>query len=192
MHASLQPLRAFSMHTLARFGFILCLLALPASAGHTAEPAPTDVTLTKRTDNGAYGTSAYSFRLASQDYAVHRNYVDLVFNGCGQLHVNPVNGMSSRIVDLGAIPLDPPAATPPTDAAWHQRSITPQAGHVYYQEIKDERQSFAVEFLVTAASADTVKLRWESVDPSHKVLPLPSGKGAAGTMGQCGGMHSEK
>lgn len=180
------------MHRIIRVGFALGLLALPALAGRSAEPTPTGVTLTRRADNGAYGTSAYSFRLASQDEAVHHNYVDLVFNGCGQLHVNPVTGMSSRIVDLGAVSFDSPVATPGADAAWHQRSITPQAGHVYYQEIKDERQSFAVEFLVTNATADTVKLRWEPVDPAHQVLPLPPGQGAAGTMGQCGGAHAEK
>ncbi len=180
------------MNTFTRMGVALCIVVLPAFVGHTAEPIPTEVTLTKRADNGAYGTSAYSFRLASQNYAVHHNYVDLVFNGCGQLHINPVNGMSSRIVDLGAIPFGPSVVTPPADAAWHQESITPQAGHVYYQEIKDQRQSFAVEFLITNATADTVKLRWEPADPAHQVLPLAPGKGAGGTMGQCGGSHAER
>ena len=150
--------------------------------------------LTKRANNGAYDTSAYSFRLASQDYAVHHNYVDLVFNGCGQLHINPVTGMNSRIADLGAISFPPtaPIAPPDGDAAWRQRSITPQVGHVYLQDIKDERQSFAVEFVVTDVSAGTVKLRWQAVDPTHRVLPLAPGKGAAGTAGQCGGPHPEK
>ena len=180
------------MNPLLRLGLVFGVLVLPASVGRTAGPTPTEVTLSKRADNGAYGTSAYSFRLASQDYAVHRNYVDLVFNGCGQLHVNPVTGMGSRIVDLGAISFGPAVATPPADSPWHQRSITPQAGHVYYQEIRDGRQSFAVEFLVTEATADTVKLRWEPADASYQVLPLPPGKGAAGTMGQCGGSHPEK
>ena len=180
------------MNTLTRIGFFVCVLALPAFTGRTAESTPTEVTLTKRTDNGAYGTSAYSFRLASQSYAVHHNYVDLVFNACGQLHINPVNGMSSRIVDLGAIPFGPSVVAPPAGAAWHRESITPQAGHVYLQEIKDERQSFAVEFLVTDATADTVKLRWEPTDPAHHVLPLPPGKGAGGSMGQCGGSHAEE
>ena len=180
------------MNTLARIGFTFCILALPVLSLPAAEPTPTEVVLTKRADNGAYGTSAYSFRLASQNYLVHRNYVDLVFSGCGQLHINPVNGMSSRIVDLGATPFGAPVATPPANAAWHQESITPQTGHVYYQEIKDKRQSFAVEFVVTDSHADVVKLRWEPVDPAHQVLPLPSGQGAAGTMGQCGGTHPEE
>ena len=180
------------MSTPNRLGFALCILAWSASAGHAAGPTSIEVSLTRRVNNGAYSTSAYSFRLVSQDYTVHRNYVDLVFNGCGQFHINPVNGMSSRIVDLGAVPFGPSVAAPPADAAWHHRSITPQAGHVYYQEIKDERQSFAVEFLVTEVAADTVKLRWELVDPAHQVLPLPPGLGAAGTMGQCGGPHAEK
>ncbi len=180
------------MSTFARLTLALCVLMLPVSAGRTAEPTPTEVTLTKRADNKAYGASAYSFRLASQDYAVHRNYVDLVFSGCGQLHINPVVGMNSRIVDLGAVPFGKSPSAPPADAAWHQESITPQAGHVYYQEVKDERQNFVVRFLVTDVSAGTVKLRWELVDSAHEVLPLPLGKGAAGTMGQCGGTHAEE
>ena len=71
------------MRATVRAALVLCILALPASVGRTAEPAPVEVTLTKRASNGSYGTAAYSFRLASQDYAVHRNYVDLVFSGCG-------------------------------------------------------------------------------------------------------------
>ena len=116
----------------------------------------------------------------------------MVFNGCGQLHINPVNGMDSRVTDLGAVPFVLPAPTPPANATWLQSSVTPQAGHVYLQEIKDERQDFMVEFLVTEANADTVKLRWQPVDSAHQVLPLAPGKGAAGTMGQCGGPHREK
>ena len=95
--------------------------------------------------------------------------------------------MSRQIVDLGAVPFGPAPAVPPADAAWHERSITPQAGHVYYQEIKDERQSFAVEFVVTEVSTYTIKLRWEPVDPAHQILPLPPGKGAAGTMASAAG-----
>lgn len=182
------------MHTHARVGFTLCALIVSLSLARASDPAPTEVTLTKRANNGAYGTSAYSFRLASQDYAAHRNYVDLVFNGCGQLHINPVTGMGSRIADLSKIPFasTAPTAPPDGDSAWRQRSITPQAGHVYLQDIKDERQSFTVEFIVTEVSANTVKLRWQAVDPTHQLLPLAPDKGAAGTAGQCGGPHPEK
>lgn len=169
-----------------------CFFALSPLVLHAADPAGTEVTLTKRADNGAYGSSAYSFRLSSQDFAVHRNYVDLVFNGCGLLHINPVNGMTSRVVDLGAVPFAPAPATPPADAAWHRNSITPQVNHVYFQDIKDQRQNFAVEYVVTEVGPDTIKLRWLPVDPDHKVLPLAPGKGAAGTMGQCGGSHPEE
>ena len=168
------------------------LLAFSPLAVHAADPAGTEVTLTKRVDNGTYGSSAYSFRLDSQNYAVHRNYVDLVFNGCGQLHINPVDGMASRVVDLGVVPFTPAAATPPPSAAWHHESITPQVNHVYFQDIKDERQHFAVEYVVTEVTPNTVKLRWLPLDSTHKVLPLAPGKGAAGTMGQCGGSHPEE
>ena len=176
----------------SRHAFLtLCAITLFVGAMRAADPAPpTEVTLTKRSNNGPYGTSAYSFRLATQEQAVHRNYVDLVFNGCGQLHINPVNGMQSRITDLGPAALES-VIQPPT-VTWHDESIMPQAGHVYLQEIKDERQSFAVRFLVTEANASTLKLRWQPVDPTHRVLPLAAGKGAAGTMGQCGGSHPER
>ena len=180
------------MRFLSFLGFASCALTLAALPVQAADPVPVEVTLTKRADNGAYGTSAYSFRLASQDFAVHHNYVDLVFNGCGQLHVNPVTGMSSRVTDLGAVAFPASAPVAPANATWRQRSVIPQTGHVYLQEIKDERQSFSVEFLVTEATADTVKLRWQPVDPAHQVLPLAPGKGAAGTAGQCGGRHAEQ
>ena len=179
------------MNVSHRAFLLFCAISLFVGIVRAADPAPsTEVTLTKRGNNGPYGTSAYSFRLASQDQVVHRNYVDLVFNGCGQLHINPVNGMQSRITDLGTASLDSGAVPLPT-AAWRSRSILPQAGHVYFQEIKDERQSFAVRFLVTEMDGDTLKLRWQPVDPTHRVLPLAAGKGAAGTMGQCGGPHPE-
>ena len=170
---------------------LLCAISLFVGTVRAAEPAPpTEVTLTKRSSNGPYGTSAYSFRLASQDQTVHHNYVDLVFNGCGQLHINPVGGMKSRITDLGTGSLEA-GGEPSATAKWYNRSIVPQAGHVYHQEIKDERQSFAVRFVVTEADADKLKLRWQPVDAAHQVLPLAAGKGAAGTMGQCGGPHPE-
>ena len=171
------------MHITTKLCLALCTFAHVALSAYAADPAPTEVTLTRRADNGAYGTFAYSFRLATQDYVTHHNYVDLVFNGSGKLYINPVNGMSSRITDLGVHALGTPLPTPSPEATREERSISPQAGHLYLQEIKDERQSFAVEFLITEAGSDTLKLRWQPVDPDHQVLPLPAGKGAAGTMG---------
>jgi hypothetical protein len=146
---------------------------------NAVEPVPAEVVLTKRVDNGAYGTSAYSFRLASQDVA-------------GQIFINPTGGMKSRIVDLGTVTFGSPVATPPANPAWQHNSIIPQAGHVYYQEINDGRQSFAVEFLVTEATPDTVKLRWKPVNPAHKILPLAPGAGMAGTMGISGDGADER
>jgi hypothetical protein len=159
---------------------------------NAVEPVPAEVVLTKRVDNGAYGTSAYSFRLASQDVAVHCNFVDLVFDRSGQIFINPTGGMKSRIVDLGTVTFGSPVATPPANPAWQHNSIIPQAGHVYYQEINDGRQSFAVEFLVTEATPDTVKLRWKPVNPAHKILPLAPGAGMAGTMGISGDGADER
>jgi hypothetical protein len=153
-----------------------------AMATNAVESMTADVALTRRVDNGAYGTSAYSFRLASQDLAVHHNNVDLVFNGAGRLYINPNGGMKSRIVDLGAISFASAMATPPADAVWQHDFIHPQAGHVYYQEVRDEFQNFAVLFLVTKAAPDMVTLRWKPMDAKHQVRPLAPGSDA-GTMG---------
>jgi len=180
------------MNIITRIVFVLCIIGLPARANQLVNPKATEVTLTKRANNNAYGTSAYSFRFASQDFASHQNFVDLVFNLCGQLHINPHGGMNSRITDLGVVDFAPVAATPSAGATWFKDSIIPQAGHVYYQEIKYENQNFAVEFIVTSVTAKTVKLRWEPVDPAHKFLQIKSGEGPAGTIGQCGGEHDQK
>ena len=67
----------------------------------------------------------------------------------------------------------------------------PQAGHVYYQEVKVDNQNFAVVFVVTAVTAKSVKLKWEPADPTHKALKLKSGLGHAGTRGPCGGAHDQ-
>jgi hypothetical protein len=174
-------------HIIIHFAIVFCSLSFPIEANYAAETAPIGVILTKRIGNGAYGTSAYSFRLTSQDLAIHQNNVDLVFDGNGQIYINPTGGMNSRVLDLGTVPLEPSIACPSTNADWQSCCFTPCANHVYYQEVRDERQSFAVEFLVIETAPDMVKLRWKPVDPAHRVLPLAPGTGMAGTMGAAGG-----
>ena len=107
-----------------------------------------EVTLKRRKDNKAYGEAAYSFRQATHDLAVHRNYVDLVLNGCGQLHVAPVNGAQSKVTDLGAAELQKAPDEAPADAKWMGRSIRPEAGHVYLIDINENQQRMTVKFRV--------------------------------------------
>ena len=149
------------------------------------------VTLKRRADNGPYVEAAYSFRQATHDKAVHRNYVDLVLNGCGQLHVSPVNGVKSRITDLGTADLAKAPNNAPADAKWMAESIPPEEGHVYLLEIDATGQRMTVKFRVDEVANDAVKLTWVTVKPLEGPAPNPR-RGAAGTMGQCGGKHGSE
>ena len=53
------------MNALTRLALALCLSMPLTGILRATDPAPTEVTLTKRANNGPYNTSAYSFRLAS-------------------------------------------------------------------------------------------------------------------------------
>ena len=165
------------------------------TGGTTAKPvlpAPLQVTLTRRRHNGAYGTSAYSFRHATQQLTEHRNYVDLVFNNCGLLHIRPHGDLTSDIVDLGAMSLaDAEGRVPPmSQVGWHHESIQPELGHVYFQQIEDGRQSFSLWFRILKITPDALTLEWRPTDPARTLLALETGRGAAGTMGLCGGSHT--
>ncbi len=152
-----------------------------------AEAASSSVILTRRVNNGPYGTSAYSFVNASHDVDVHRNYVDLVFNGCGLLHVNPVGGMNSQIADLGPAGLDVDVDET-ADIEWGDQAFLPQEGHVYMHEIRGVGRTMTVKFRVDEVSRDQIAISWAMIrEPSEKALT-----GMAGTMGQCGGNHAAR
>lgn len=148
---------------------------------------PTQVTLKQRTGSG-YEGSGYSFRKATTDAAVHRNYVDLVLNNCGSLHVRPVNEQENRIVDLGQLALADAPSEAPADAKWLTEKVKPLAGHVYLEEIKQHGQTMTVKFIVDEVKGDTVKLTWTTVIAMEG--PDDSNRGAAGRMGHCGGAHN--
>src|SRR5687767_5291223 len=112
------------------------LLQENAARAQATRPAQS-FTITKRGEKGPYGTSAYSFRSASQDYEVHRNHVDIVYNNCGLIHVAPVGGEKGRVTDLGEMTLDAAPNDAPAGATWNDSSIEPKAGHVYLLEIED-------------------------------------------------------
>lgn len=146
-----------------------------------------ELTLTVRRDNGAYGTSAFSFRFNSQELREHQNQVDLVYNRCGLLHVTAHGGMRSRVVDLGEVNFLQQQDVP-EEGDWLNRCVQPVAGHVYVQEINDGRQIAYVKFKVLEIKQDgELSIRWSPLD-SMKDWPSFE-PGWAGTMGQCGGAH---
>ncbi len=181
-----------------RFWFLPCLLLFPMSAlgqteesrwGDEKETGQVDVVLTRRQNNGPYQTSAYSFRKASHDLADHRNYVDLVFNGCGSLHINPAAGMESRVADLGEhadlqVDLDPDEKT-----VWARQAYRPETGHVYWLEIQCAGQTMTVKYRINEIQRDEIKLTFSVVKPAEG-REHPGGM--AGTMGQCGGAHGSR
>jgi len=154
--------------------------------GKETEIKSSSVVLTRRSDNGAYGTSAFSFRKDSQDVGEHRNYVDLVYNGCGLLHFNPCAGMDSRVADLGENDLGVKVEDD-KERFWAEKAFPPEEGHVYLHKVKCHNQTMTVKFRVNELSHDEIKIDWTIV----KELSGPERAGGmAGTMGQCGGAHA--
>lgn len=152
------------------------------------------VVLTRRKDNGPYGTSAYSFRHQTQELELHRNNVDLVFNGCGQLHINPHAGLMGGIADLGEGDLDKVQladAKRVPQQTWRRFCLTPKDGHVYVHAGRFLNQQFNVAFKIKVISPDKLGLEWRflgevgEVDARYRYV-------GAGTMGQCGGFHQER
>ncbi|MEM8875927.1 MAG: hypothetical protein AAGD32_16895 [Planctomycetota bacterium] len=149
------------------------------------------ITLEKRVENGPYKNSAYSFRQETHDVAIHKNYVDLLLNRCGLIHISPVSGMSSRVTDLGEMPLAASPDVAPDNADWHTEWIEPVIGHVYLQQIEDGPQTMIVKYHIDEVHEDAVKLTWTVIQPFQGPERAPNA-GAAGTKGQCGGPHEDK
>ncbi len=152
------------------------------------------VVLTRRGNNGPYGMTAYSFRHQTQELDVHRNNVDVVFNGCGQLHINPHAGLQGRIADLGKVDLDKitlTAAKKVPRQSWRRFCLLPMDGHVYLHEGRYLNQRFTVAFKIKVIRPDKLGMQWrfigvqEGEDPKYRYV-------GAGTMGQCGGAHGER
>lgn len=168
----------------------ICLAVTASTVGAEPAPRPTEVTLKMRKDSGDYNKAAYSFRKQTSDAKIHRNYVDLVFDKCGSLHVTPVRGQENRICDLGETTLENAPDESPADATWRSESVAPQAGHVYLEEINQHGQTMTVKFIVDSVTDDTVKLRWVTVKPLEG--QDDPNRGAAGRKGQCGGKHADE
>jgi hypothetical protein len=165
----------------------LVLMGIPAlitSVG-AASPAvttekPIRVVLVRRPGNGAYEKSAYSFRYASQEARVHRNQVDLVFNACGLIHINPVGKLTSNEVILAPLKrLNDVKEVPEGD--WLVSCFAPTKGTVYLMRVDDGTTKFMVKFRIVDSKPDKVTLEW---------MPHRGVAAQAGTMGNCGGAHS--
>ena len=149
------------------------------------------VLLTRRSNNGPYETAAFSFRHQTQELELHRNYVDVVFSGCGQLHINPHAGLRGRIADMGKTELDKITLADLKKVpgkAWRRFCLPPVNGHIYVHEGWYLNRRFTVAFKITIVTPEKLSMRWRFLSQQEDEHPeVPNG--AAGTMGQCGGKH---
>jgi hypothetical protein len=156
-------------------GIGLGSLAIPPRP--EGEPV-TKVTLKKRVDNGPYKSSAYSIRYASQDVAVHRNHVDLIYDVCGLVHVE-AGGSQSRIARATGKTLADVKSAP--KEGW-QECIQPEKGATYVLAIDSGEVKQKARLRITDVNDKELKLEWSLLGPGSE----------AGTKGQCGGPHDPK
>jgi hypothetical protein len=149
-----------------------------ATKAKGAEQA-TRVTLTRRAESGPYATSAYSFRYASQDLAVHHNAVDLVFNDCGLVHISAYGGQQNRVARVKGKDLADVNVMP--EEGWLKACFRPEKDALYVMVVDDGSTRFRVKFHVLEAKDDKVTLEWA---PFREA---PAGEN--GTMGHCTGKH---
>lgn len=162
---------------------LLIGLALLAASAVQATPPPevaaATIALTKRMDDGPYGTSAYSFRYGTQDVAIHKNSVDLVWNGCGNLHVRPEAGLKSRITKTMVTSLANVRDFP--SGGWKSDCIPAEAGAVYVLEIDDGTTKMRLKLRIAELTGSAMKLEWAPFRDMNI--------GLGGTMGKCSGKH---
>ena len=153
-----------------------------AGGGDAKSEVVTSVVLKRRAGNGAYENSAYSFRYSTQDFAIHKNSVDLVYSGCGLLHCSPEAGLKNRITKVPGRTLAE-VDQPPT-VGWMTQCIKPEAGACYVMDVDDSTTKMRVKIHLTTVTAAEIDFEWS---PFHD-----STRGTSSTMGQCTGMHAVK
>ena len=134
-----------------------------ASLKAQAEKYPLVLLHTRRYAGGRYLQSTYSFLYETADEAKHFNDVQLQFdNGAGEntFGVNMVVGQENRVADLGKIDFtkDPDPAKIGADGEpnWSSKECKAQEGHVYLEEVKDDRGNhFYVIFQVIATDKES-------------------------------------
>lgn len=150
-----------------------------AKKGQKAPLLGTSVTLTKRKDDGPYGSSAFSFRYATQDIAIHKNDVDLVYNNCGLVHVAPQGGLKNRIAKVKGTAITD-ALNFPTQS-WQSTCFEPEKDGVYIMEIDDSVTHMRVRLHVSSVTETELQFEWT---PFRDVAI-----GTSGTLGACTGKH---
>ena len=113
--------------------------------------------------------------------AVHKNDVDLVFSGCGQLHISPTGGLKNRIAKVKGTAIGDALNFPGDEADWFSRSFEPEKDGVYIMEVDDGITHMLVRIHISSVTETEVKLEWQ---PFRDVS-----KGTAGAMGACTGKH---
>ena len=79
--------------------------------------------------------------------------------------------------------------SPKRETVWAKQAYQPEAGHVYWQEVKSHGQTMTVMYRINEIQRDKIKLTFSIVKP----LEGPEmGAAMAGTMGQCGGAHASR
>ena len=171
------------MNTIDRRATVCVVLASLIGVALVQQPQQseqvTKVTLTKRPDNGTYKTAAYSFRYASQDLAVHRNQVDIVYDLCGCVHVAPHGGSKSTIARAEGKTLRDVKTAP--KEGWKE-CVVPEKGALYVLSVDTDESRMKVKLLFTDVTDKAVKFEWAQLPPQSE----------PGTRGQCGGPHDAK
>ncbi len=140
------------------------------------------VTLEQRTES-KYKQSAYSFRYKTQDYAKHKNYIDIVYEA-GVMRINNHGGQKNRIADLGSMEkLSEVSKVGKSDTRWTQDLLAPEPGHVYAMDVNADNQNMAVVFRVKEASAERMEFEWQTVGKTKKWPVDLRFRGAAGASG---------
>jgi hypothetical protein len=153
-----------------------------ASLKGLAAKYPLVVLHTRRYAGGDYLQSTYSFLYETTVEAKHFNDVQLQFdNGTGKntFEINMVVGQENRVADLGQIDFtkDPKPANIGADARtqWCSKECRAQDGHVYLEEVKDDRGNhFFVVFQVVATDKDSrfLAFLWRKL-PGGTVVKRP-------------------
>ncbi len=130
-----------------------------------------------------YNKSAFSFRYNSQDVAVHKNYVDIVYSANLHIRINNHGGLESRIVDLGETPEQGFHVDGIDDERWQTRQIRPVGGHYYLHQVVEEGNEMLVIFRVDEVDNQTLQITgWARSDQQAWPVSLER-RGAAGTSG---------
>ena len=149
---------------------------------------PAAIRLKLRKSNGAYGSSAYSFRYVTGDAKAARNRMDIWVCHNDDIHARGLG----RIADLGETKLEKPHGIP-LGATWGGTAQI-QVGHTYVVLCRDERdRDFYVKLRVKSFTRNAVDLEWTLLTGGfgapaniNKAVTFESRDGADGTDGLCG------